>query len=116
MHFLLEALNEFAVLWLETSSEEAENFWLVNPFQTADVMSSLVQADDSVSNIIQMSICINTTRNGKTNGFQFRNVVFTGVWITSCRDDAALHCTHAGDLVDCCRECLSREVCLPDLE
>ena len=57
--FSLESLNKFAVLWLEASGEEAENFWFVNPFQTADVMSSFIQTDDSVSNVIQMSICIN---------------------------------------------------------
>ena len=105
-----ESFDQFAVLWLKASGEEAENFWLVNPFQAADVMSSFIQADDSVSNVIQMSVGINTARNGETNGFQFWNVVFTGMRVTSCGDDAALHGADAGELVDCCGECLSREV------
>ena len=50
----LEALDQLAILRLEAAGEEAENFWLIYPLKAADVMSSLIQLDDSVSYVVKV--------------------------------------------------------------
>ena len=97
---------------LELAGEETQNLRLIDPLQALDGATLLVQVDDSVSNDVQVSVGINTTRNGQTDGLQLGMMILTGDNVTASGDDAALHGTDAGVDVQSSCQSLSGELSL----